>query len=73
MAVETDGRIPAEMLEGIYEEWVAYPDKRERKPFKEHASMASRQGWWPSGWRGVGPEMEALPPIAEAYFQREHH
>jgi len=44
----------------VYEEWVAYPDKRVRVPVAEHGKQAVVQGWFISGWRGVGPDMQPL-------------
>jgi hypothetical protein len=58
---ETRPPIPAEVLETIYEEWVSYPDHRQRVPLKEHESLARQKGWFYSGWRGITEEMTPLP------------
>ena len=52
--------LPNEVLESIYEEWVAHPHQRKRVPYKERAQVAAHRGWWFSGWRGIGEDMLPL-------------
>jgi hypothetical protein len=61
-----------EMLADVYEQWVAYPDKRELALYRDHASMANRKGWFVSGWRGLSDQMLPLSEELSEFFEREH-
>lgn len=55
------------MADVMYEEWIAYPDRRDYVPVDKHGDMAGHQGWWVSGWRGTQPPLARrnLTPPAE--------
>jgi hypothetical protein len=37
----------------VYEQWVAYPDKRAYVHKDDHWSYANRGGWWVTDWLGT--------------------
>lgn len=43
--------------DAIYEEWIAYPRRREYVLLSKHDEWARNQGWWVSGWRGTNPPL----------------
>lgn len=45
----------------LYEEWLAYPDRRAYIPRNQHASYANQSGWWCSGRVGLGAGMLPVP------------
>lgn len=66
--------LPPEVIERVYEEWVAPPDQQKIVSLKRHKEMGERTGWWFSGKRGWGLTLEPLPPdLSERLDERDDH
>ena len=50
----------------MFEEWIAYPDRRAYIPREEHFSYGAKPGWWVSGWTGNSEAVERM----EAQYRR---
>jgi hypothetical protein len=48
------------MTKALFEEWIAYANKRVYVPVEDHLTYANQPGWFPSGWRGDAQAVERL-------------